>query len=112
MAEDPGKETRIVDIKGRSVVVRQLNEAQYMLMAQMAKVVSDRNAGGEARINAATIMLRLFNAGIVQQEDRDYIQELNIEGGLEISDLLQIITVFTEDQPKKATVRRGPTKRR
>ena len=86
---DPGRETRLIDIKGRLITVRQLKDA-------------------------ISRMFDILESAIVQQEDKDYLTALNVAGDLEITDLMVFISSFNEPQAaEKPKVRRGrpPLKR-
>jgi len=108
---DPGKETRLVDVKGRQVVVRRLTDAQYILMAREAKMLKRSDIGGERKMDATSRIFEILESGIVQDDDREYVVNLVAAGKVEISDLLALATVFAtatetevDDKPK---VRRG-----
>lgn len=104
--EDPGRETRIIEVKGRQIVVRQLTDAQYLLMAREAKRASRNDLDGVVRLTSAARIMDIMETAVVQEEDREYLMDLTVAGDLEISDLMPVITVFGSDKPK-ARVRRG-----
>jgi hypothetical protein len=114
---DPGRQTRIVNIKDRQVVVRQLLDAQYGLMAREASTLKRAVANQDStRVQRSTdLLMRTIASAIVQEDDRDYVDDLVAAGELELDDLKVILSVFnTDDQtePTKPQVRRGrPTKR-
>lgn len=110
MAEDPGKETRLIEVKGRQIVVRQLNEAQIMLMAREARTVGKADVSGAQKMVSAGRIMDILESAVVQQEDKDYLMELTIVGDLEMADLTQVVTVFGEEQVKPR-VRRGAARR-
>lgn len=116
MAEDPGRETRIVAIRGRSVVVRKLHDAQFGLLVREANVVRRASAEQDAArvIRATDLLMRTLASAIVQEEDKEWLDDLMADGEIEMSDLLSVIRVFSEDQEEqpKPAVRRGrPAKR-
>jgi hypothetical protein len=104
---DLGRETRIVDVKGRSVVVRQLNDSQLMLMAREAKVLQGSAADGARKMSATARIFDILESAVVQQEDRDYLIDLVTAGDLGLADLIGFVTVFVPEQDDKPKVRRG-----
>ena len=93
-SEDPGKETRLVLVKDRNIVVRQLNDAQLLLL------------GREARLASVGRIFDLLESAVVQEEDREYLMDLAVKGDLELNDMLGFIRVFAESE-QKPRVRRG-----
>lgn len=108
--EDPGKDTRIVDIKGRNVVVRQLTDAQMLLLSREGRLASKEGTEPTRRVAAIARIFDILESAIVQEEDREYLMDLTVAGNLQLGDMTSFITVFSEDEPK---VRRGraPAKR-
>ena len=105
---DPGRETRIIQIKGRQVVVRMLRETQMLLLARDAQLMQRDNVDGARKLAAVARMMEVLESAIVQPEDRDYITDLQVSGDLEIKDLFSVLTVFAPDSDTpKAGVRRG-----
>jgi hypothetical protein len=102
---DIGVETRLVPIGDRQIVVRQLIDAQYVLLGREAKVVGDANSDGERKLKAVSRIMDLLESAVVQEEDREYLIDLNIKGGLTLSMLLTFVTIFSSDE--KPAVRRG-----
>jgi hypothetical protein len=111
---DPGRETKLVDVKGRLVTVRKLTDAQMMLILREAKVLQSDEAGRDRKFTAVSRVFDILESAIVQQEDRDYITDLNVAGEVEVNDLMTFITAFGEEKTEeKPKVRRGrpPLKR-
>ena len=104
---DPGRETRIVPIKGRQVVARRLKETQLLLLARDAQRLQQDNVTSTAKLAAIARMMDIMESAIVQPEDRDYVTGLQVSGDLEMSDLMSVITVFESDDQQGVTVRRG-----
>lgn len=105
---DPGRETRIVPIKGRQVVVRALKETQMLLLARDAQMVQRDNVDGARKLAAIARMMEVLESAIVQSEDREFITDLQVSGELEIKDLFSVLTVFAPDgDAPKVGVRRG-----
>jgi len=115
MAEDPGRETRIIEVKGRTIVVRKLRDAQFGLLVREANAVKRAVAeGNKDRLMRATdLIMKALASAVVQEEDRDWLDDLTAAGELDFSDLVAAIKAFNEDEDKpKASVRRGrPAKR-
>lgn len=108
---DPGTETRLVDLKGRMVVVRELKDAQQLLIQREAKVLQGDEAGKERKVTAVANIYDILESVIVQPEDLDYLTRLNVKGELELKDMMGFITVFGEEQKPKVRRGRPPIKR-
>jgi hypothetical protein len=104
--EDPGKETKLVDVKGRNIVVRQLTDAQLLLLSRESRLAG--KAGTEPGRVMASIarVFDILESAVVQEEDRDYLMDLTVAGDLELKDLMDFIAVFGTDE-EKPKVRRG-----
>lgn len=102
---DIGVETRLVPVGTRQIVVRQLKDAQYVLLGREAKVIGDNSSDGERKMKAVSRIMDLLESAVVQEDDREYLIDLNIKGELTLAMLLTFVTIFsTEDKP---AVRRG-----
>ena len=108
---DNGRETRIVEVQGRSIVVRQLIDLQLMYLNRYANILRGGDAKADEAMSLVGKMLNILESGVVQADDRDYLESLAIEGKLEMKDMMDFITAFGE--PEKPKVRRGrpPVKR-
>ena len=107
MAEDPGKDTRIVSVKGRNIVVRQLTDAQLMLMSREARLAAKEDTDPSRRLTGAGRILDILESTVVQEEDREYLLDLTVAGDLELKDLMGFITAFQDEEEAKPRVRRG-----
>lgn len=108
MAEDPGTDTRIVDVKGRAIVVRQLKDAQLMLLGRDAALLQKANILPSKKVEVAGYVMDAFESTIVQEDDKDYVFGLIRQGELEMTELIKFMSAFHEEEaPKKAAVRRG-----
>lgn len=95
-------------LKGRSMEVRRLKDAQLMLMAKEAQVVTRKDVSLERRLLGVTRLMDILESAIVNEADRDFITDLNIKGELELSDLTSVLNVLKQDEPEeKPVVRRG-----
>jgi site-specific recombinase len=105
---DPGRDTRLVQIKDRQVVARRLKEAQLLLMNREAQLVTRADLPMERRLKGAATLMDILESAIVQESDRTWLTDLNVKGELELSDLMEVLTVFAEDKTdEKPVVRRG-----
>ena len=108
-ADDSGRDTRVIDIKGRQIVVRQLKDIQIMMLTREAQILSREDSVDlQRRLLAATRLVDILESAIVQTVDRQYVTDLSIKGELELSDLTGLVTAFVpEPEPAKPVVRRG-----
>jgi hypothetical protein len=107
---DPGRETQIVDIHGRNVVIKRLIDTQVMLLAREAKVLQRDDIGMDRKLDGIDRMFAILESVIVQAEDKKYTQDLMTTGDLDLRELITFVTAFevSEDE-KPARVRRGRT---
>jgi hypothetical protein len=111
-APDPGRDTRLVPVKDRNVVVRQLNDAQLLLLAREARLAQREDTENQRRLTAVGRIFDLLESAVVQGEDREYLMDLTVAGDLSLGDLTGFVTAFSEEQEEKPRVRRGrPPKR-
>lgn len=107
-----GKETQLVDVKGRMIVVRQLVDLQLMYLQRYAGILTKDDVSNNDKVLAIGTMLDILESAVVQPKDREYLTGLAIKGDLELKDLMGFITAFApiEEKPK---ARRGrpPVKR-
>jgi hypothetical protein len=105
---NPEADIRLVDVKGRQVSIKQLKDAQLILMGRDAKVLGDEKADGARRLNAAGYIMDAFESAIVSQDDKDYVLGLTRQGELEIEDFVGFLSAFrAPSEDKKPVVRRG-----
>ena len=105
---DPGHETRPVKIKDRQVETRKLKDAQLLLMNREAQLVTRTDLPMDRRLKGAATLMDLLESAIVQESDRQWLTDLNVKGELELTDLMEILTVFGDDKAdEKPVVRRG-----
>jgi hypothetical protein len=105
---DTATDTRLIEVKGRTIVVRQLKDAQLLLMSRDAAILGKEDVPGGEKLQAAGWILDTFESVIVQQEDKDYILGLIRKGDVELMDLLGFVSAFSEPEvAPKPVVRRG-----
>lgn len=112
--EDPGRDTRIVELRGRAIAVRQLTDAQMMFMAREAKLVQSKSDTlDRGRIlSAGARIFDTLESMVVQDADREFLIDEVVAGNLDLDDMMPFITAFKEPE-EKPRVRRGrpPAKR-
>lgn len=108
-----GKETQLVDVKGRMIMIRQLVDLQLMYLQRYAGILQKDDVANNEKVLAIGTMLDILESAVVQPKDREYLTGLAIKGDLELKDLMGFITAFTADKEEKPKVRRGrpPVKR-
>lgn len=107
---DPGRETQIVLVRDRNVVIRQLIDTQRMLIARWAVMLQRDDVTGEQKLNLLNKMFDTLESVIVQQEDRDFLEELMAAGELDLRELIGFMTAFDKNaagEAAKPKVRRG-----
>jgi hypothetical protein len=103
---DPGKETRIVPVHGKNIVVRMLTDAQYLLLAREARVAQQPDLDNGRRLTAISRIFDILETAMVQDSDREYCVDLAAKGQLTLADMLGFINAFG-DEEEKPKVRRG-----
>jgi hypothetical protein len=113
--QDSGRETRVVPVKGRSIVVRQLTDAQMFHVMRHARILQKADVAIPDKLDSVERMLSILSKMVVQQSDRDYLRQLEEDGEIELKDLMDFIKIFQDEEPapEKPKVRRGrpPVKR-
>lgn len=110
--DEQDRETRLVDVHGRMIVIRQLTDAQGPLLARELGIARKPNAPTERKVVAVGRCFDLLESMVVQEEDREYLLDLNLKGTLTLGDLMGFVSAFGEpaaDAPR--AVRRGRTPR-
>lgn len=113
--DDTGRETRIVDVRGRNIVVRKIIDTQMMLLAREAKVLQRDDVSSDRQLTAVDRMFRILESAIVQPSDKEFLEDLMLDGELDLRELTSFVTIFSgeDDESPKPKVRRGraPVKR-
>lgn len=105
---DTATDTRVVDVKGRAIVVRQLKDAQLLLMSRDANLLTRADVSGGEKLKAAGWILETFESAIVQPDDKEYVLTLLRQGQVELADLIKFLSAFAETETApKPVVRRG-----
>lgn len=106
--EDPGRETRLVPVAGRNIVVRQLTETQMLHLMRHAKILS-ADVENDLKLDSMDRMLKILNSVAVQDDDRNWLVEAQETGEVDIKDMLGWVRAFQDE--KKPTVRRARARR-
>lgn len=105
---DPGRETRVYDLLGRSIVVRQLLDSQIGLLQREQSILVNPNVELERKVRSTQLVMKVLLSMVVQPDDADYVDELIADGEIELSDLFQMMALFREEKaPAKPRVQRG-----
>lgn len=104
---DNGRETRVVPLRDRSIVVRQLTDAQLLLMAREARLLQREELPIERKINSIDRIFSILESSIVQEDDREFAEDLMASGELDLRELMGFISVFKDEEEAKPKVRRG-----
>lgn len=102
-----GRPTRIVPVKGRSIVVRQLMDTQMVHLLRHSRILQKDDVAVKEKLDSVERIFTILETMIVQQEDRDYMVEMEEAGEIELKDLMAFITAFQGDEPEKPRARRG-----
>lgn len=107
---DPGRETQVVLVRDRNIVVRKLVDTQMLLLAREAKILQRDDVDTDRKLAGIDRMFRILESAVAQPSDREFLEELMLEGELDLRELLTFVTVFNEDDAAtKPKVRRGRT---
>lgn len=101
---DPGTTTRTVDVKGRSIVVRQLKDAQLIIMGRDLLRMEEATTSPREKLEIAGYIMDMFESAIVEDADRKYVLHLTRLGEVELADYLGFLQAF-RDEPNRATKR-------
>lgn len=106
---DSGRETRVIDVHGRSIVIRQLTGGQMMYVTREAKLLQETGVGTDRKMEGITGIFDVLESQIVQEDDRKYLIGLVAKGQVDVPDLLGFIREFAKDEAEeeKPKVRRG-----
>lgn len=107
-ATDPGRETQVVLVRDRSIVVRKLIDTQMLLLAREAKILQRDDVSVDRKMDSIDRMFRILESAVAQPSDREFLEELMLAGELDLRELLSFVTVFGADEiEEKPKVRRG-----
>ena len=93
MVEDAGRETRVVPVAGRNIVVRQLTDAQMLHLMRHAKILSS-DIENMVKLDSMDRMLKILNSVVVQESDREWLVEAQENGDLELAEMTGWVNAF------------------
>lgn len=102
--------TRDVDVKGlgRTVKIRLITDMQFLLLSRDAEKLRQDSTSDHDRLRIAGRMMDVMESMVVTQEDRDYLMELTVQGELHVSDMVNMLAAFRDEEVEtKPKVRRG-----
>ena len=107
-------EARTVDVKGRTVAVKPLNDAQLIMVARDAELLQRDDIENSRKLKTAGYIMDTLESAIATEDDRDYILQLTRRGELNLTDMLGFLQVAhsgdVEVAPKKVVKRGRPRK--
>lgn len=108
--ETSPKETRPVTIRGRDIQVRQLTDAQLLLLSRDGRLAQREDADRGLRMAAVGRLFDVLESLVQDPADKQYLLDLVVQGELELNDLTPFLTAFREEMEEaKPKVRRGRT---
>jgi hypothetical protein len=110
MTEDTGRETRVVPVAGRNIVVRQLTDAQMLHLMRHAKILASESMANDVKMESMDRMLKILNSVVVQDSDRDWLVEAQENGDVELAEMTGWVNAFRTTD-KVTVVRRTRAKR-
>lgn len=100
--------TRVVNVQGRDVTIRQLVDTQMLLMAREAKILTRTDIETDRKLEGLDRMFGILESAVVNSDDRAYLERLMEQGELDLRELMGFVTSFEPDQPAPVVkVRRG-----
>lgn len=110
---DTARQTQVVPINGRSIVIRQLVDTQMFHLLRHARIMEKDDVDRATKLDSVEKIFTLLHRMVVQPSDLEYLIEQEESGNVELKDLLVFMTSFQDQEPEKPKVRRGrpPAKR-
>jgi hypothetical protein len=109
MTEDTGRETRVVPVAGRSIVVRMLTDTQMLHLMRHAKILSSDSVETAGKLESMDRMLTILNSVVVQETDKAWLVKAQESGEVDIKDMVGWVNAFKAEN--KPIVRRARVKR-
>jgi len=94
------------DVKGRDILVKHANEAQAMVLGGLNRRMKAPDVSDEAGLDVFGKLMRLFEALVVEQADRDWLEGEIIDGNVTLSDFGSLF--FNVEQKETAPVKVKP----
>jgi hypothetical protein len=110
--DDQGPATQAIPIGGKTIVIRALLPAQMLQMQHEARLMESSMVDTTRKIKSLERVHRGLLSTIVQDSDRDFVEDLMIDGKIELEDLMNAVLDLTgaPSPEKKPKVRRGRTR--
>jgi hypothetical protein len=102
----PKIETRPVDVKGREIQVKELNDGQLSLMFREARLLQKDGVENGRKMAAVGRIFDILESVVVSETDREYLTDLTVAGELGLADLMGFLKAFAPQEPTKPAVRR------
>lgn len=109
MTEDQGRETRVVPVAGRNIVVRKLTDTQMLHLMRHAKILSSDAVENTIKLTSMDRMLVILNSVVVQETDKTWLEEAQESGEVDIQEMVGWVNAFNSEA--KPAVRRARVKR-
>lgn len=112
MEDDAEVQTRLVPVGERTIVVKKLTKIQMAIMLRGVRILRS-NVDDDKKHVVVDEFLQILDSVVVGPEDKAYVRELQLTGGLDVEDMVSWVSVFEEEDgaEKKPTVRRGRARR-
>jgi hypothetical protein len=112
MTEDKGRRTQIVQVNGRSIVIRELTKLQLLRIGVYVSIAASNNVADAQKMEATGKLANILHKVIVQPDDLAWLIECEDNGDIELDELMGFISAFNEeDADSKPVVRRSRAKR-
>lgn len=113
--DDNLRKTQLVSVAGRQIVIRQATDAQGPLLIRELNLLRNERTDTNRKIIAMARIYDILESLIVQDEDREFLMDLNVKGELGLATMMGFLSAFVDDEEAPKTgpvVRRGrPPKR-
>lgn len=110
--------TRTTEVKGRTITVLTPTDGQMAVLAQHIRIGKRADAPAGAQFNAIGTIMTVLDKLVVEEEDRDFLGGLLVDGDLDIPELVAVVLGGDETlegetvNATSSTVIKRPTKRR
>lgn len=112
---DSGRQTRVVPLNGRQIVVRELVDTQMVHLMRHSRILQKSDVPNDAKMDSVDRIFKILKTMVVQPEDQAYLVDKEEAGEISLRDLMAFINAFKDEdrEPEKPKVRRGrpPAKR-
>jgi hypothetical protein len=102
---DEGRQTRIVPVAGRSIVVKQMTDMQLLHLGRMASILRSDEVESDQKVAVAGKMLKILHS-CVSAADQEFLEEQEMIGNLTLRQMVGFVNAFQEPEDAPATVSR------